>query len=93
MVAADPGLVLFATALATAVVGAAVAGVAYRGYRKHDSPTMLLLAVGIGLITVAPFVVSYGIAIVVPISEAAALLAILCANILGLLAMVYSLEV
>lgn len=93
MVAADPELVLFATALATAIVGALVAGVAYRGYRRHDSPTMFYLAIGIAFITVSPFLVSYGVAIVVAIPDALGLLAILCANILGLLAMIYSLEV
>lgn len=92
MVAADPTVVLFATALATAVAGVLVAGVAYRGYRRHDSKTMLFLAIGIVLITVSPFVVSYGLAIMFEISEALAMLGILGANILGLLSILYSLD-
>lgn len=92
MVAADPAVVLFATALATATTGLIVAGTAYRGYRKHHSETMLFLAIGIVLITVSPFVVSYGIAIAIELTEAVALLGILGANILGLLSILYSLE-
>ncbi len=88
----DPAAVLFATALLTAVVGATVAGLAYRGYRRNDSDAMRFLAVGIVCITVGPFVVSYGLAPAVALSEAATLLGVLLANIAGLLAILYSLE-
>ena len=93
MVVADPGLVLFATALATALVGSLVAATAFRGYRRHESQTMLYVAIGIALITVTPFVVSYGLAVVFSMPDAGALLTILIGNILGLLALLYSLEV
>lgn len=92
MVAADPATVLFATAFATAVVGAVVASLAYRGYQRNDSDAMRFLAVGIAAITVGPFLVSYGLAPAVTLSEAATLLGILLANIVGLLAILYSLE-
>lgn len=92
MVAADPAVVLFATALATAVVGVVVAGLAYQGYRRNDSQAMRFLAYGLLLITASPFLVSYGITPAFGLSEAVSLLAILVANILGLLAILYSLE-
>ena len=92
MVVADPTVVLFVTAFATAIVGAIVSWVAYQGYRRHASETMLYLAIGIALITISPFVVSYGVALAFDIGDAVALLSILSANILGLLAILYSLE-
>lgn len=92
MAAADPAIVLFATALATAVVGLVVAGTAYRGYRTNGSEPMRFLAIGITLITASPFVVSYGVAPVIELSPPVAMLAILGGNILGLLAILYSLD-
>lgn len=92
MVAAELGLVLMATALATAVAGGIVAGTAYRGYRRHDSQAMRFLAIGIALITVSPVVLSYGLAPVFDLSQPVTLLAILLANIAGLLSILYSLE-
>lgn len=92
MIAVDPQVVLFATALATAIAGLFVASIAYRGYLRHESQTMRLLAIGIVLITAGPFLVSYGVAPLFALSDAAALLAILASNIAGLLAIIYSLE-
>ena len=92
MVAAEPGVVLFVTAFAVAVVGVVVAGTAYQGYRKHQSQPMRYLAGGILLITTTPFLVSYGLAPLFELSEPMAILAILIANILGLLSILYSLE-
>ena len=88
----EPATALFATALVTAVVGALVAGLAYRGYQRNDSDAMRFLAVGIACITIGPFVVSYGLAPAVALSEAATLLGVLLANIVGLVAILYSLE-
>lgn len=101
MVAADPvlaqaaaadGPVLFVTAALTAVVGAGVAALAYRGYRRNDSEAMRFLAVGIACITVLPFLVSYVVAPLTNPSDASSLLAVLAANVAGLLAILYSLE-
>jgi len=92
MTAADAGTVLFATAAATALAGSLVSVVAYRGSRRNDSAAMRYLAVGIAFVTVAPFLVSYGVAPLVDVADAAVLLAVLCANIVGLVALVYSLD-
>ncbi len=92
MFAADPATVLFATALATAATGAIVSALAFQGYRRNESAAMLFLAIGIFCITVSPFAVSYGVALVVEITEATAMLGILAGNILGLLSILYSLE-
>ena len=92
MVVVDPVTVLFVTALATAVVGAVVAGVAYQGYRRNDSAAMFYLSIGIALIAIGPFAVGYGVTAVVTLSDATTLLGVLGTNIAGLLAILYSLE-
>lgn len=86
------GTVLFVTAALTALVGGGVAALAYRGYRRNDSDAMRFLAVGIACITVLPFLVSYVVAPLANPSDAASLLAVLAANVAGLLAILYSLE-
>ena len=93
MIAADPSMVLFATAAATAMVGMFVAFIAYRGYQKHGSLTMRYLAIGIVFITASPFLISYVLTPLVALSDPVALLGILGANIIGLLSILYSLEV
>ena len=93
MVVADPAAILFATALATAAAGLAVAWVAYRGYRRNDSAAMLYLAIGIAFVTAGPFLVSYGLSPAVALSDATTLLGVLGTTIAGLLSILYSLEV
>lgn len=88
----DSGTLLFATAAATATVGAIVAWLAYQGYRRNQSQAMRFLAVGLVCITVGPFVVTYGLAPVLGVADAATLLGVLLANIVGLMAILYSLE-
>ncbi|GAA0195360.1 DUF7521 family protein [Halobaculum roseum] len=92
MTAVDAGTLLFLTAAATAVAGTAVAVTAYRGYRRHDSAMMRYLAVGIALVAVAPFPITYGVAPLAGLDDATTLLAVLCANVAGLLALIYSLD-
>jgi CHASE2 domain-containing sensor protein len=92
MVVANPSAVLFATAFLVAAVGMIVASIAYRGYQRNDSDSMRFLAVGVACITVGPFVISYGVSLLVEFSDAAALLGVLLANVIGLLAILYSLE-
>ncbi len=92
MVAVDPPTVLFLTALATALAGAVVATLAYRGYQRHRSQTMRYLALGIACITVGPFLVSYGLGPVTGWTDASLLLGNLLVTIAGLLAIIYSLE-
>lgn len=92
MVGVDPATVLFATSLATAVLGAVVSSLAYRGYRRNDSGAMLYLALAIVCLTVLPFLISYGLAPLVALSDAATLVGVLGATVAGLLAVLYSLE-
>ena len=47
----EPLSVVSVTRGATAIVGLFVATLAYRGYRRNDSPKMRALAIGIGLLT------------------------------------------
>lgn len=49
--AMEPLSVVSVTRGATAIVGLFVATLAYRGYRRNDSPKMRALAIGIGLLT------------------------------------------
>lgn len=90
--AVDPATVLFGTAAATATVGSVVAALAYRGARRNDSETMRYLSAGIVCVAVLPFLVNYGLTPIVSLSDAEALLGVLAANVVGLSAMIYSLE-
>jgi len=84
--------VVFGTAATTALVGAAVAALAYRGYRRNDSDAMRFLAVGVACFTVLPFALTYGVAPVAGLGDAATLLGVLTVNVVGLVAVLYSLE-
>ena len=88
----DAASVFFATTAATAALGAFVAALAYRGYRRNDSETMRSLAVGIVCLTVLPFLVIYVGAPLASLSDASALLGVLLAFIAGLLAVVHALD-
>ncbi|RQG98547.1 DUF7521 family protein [Natrarchaeobius oligotrophus] len=92
MVAVDPAVALFVTALLTAVAGVVVAGYAYRGYQRNDSAVMFYLSIGIALIAVGPVVVSYGLAPLFSWSDAVSLLGVLWVTIAGLVSILYSLE-
>lgn len=72
-------------------LGAYVSWQAFRGYRRNDSAPMAWLAAGIGLLTVAPFSLSVGLALVAGVTDATALLAISLAQLAGLVVVVYSL--
>ncbi|ELY46881.1 DUF7521 family protein [Natronorubrum tibetense] len=77
------------TALAsalTAVVGLFVAHLAYRGYRRNDSPTMRALAIGIVCIAVIPYLILYLFDPVLGLTDAQSLLAITLFHTAGLLA-------
>ncbi|MFC6737116.1 hypothetical protein ACFQEQ_12810, partial [Halolamina salina] len=77
---------------ATAAAGSVVAWLAYQGYRRNDSRAMRFLAIGVACIAVVPFFLTYGAGPLFALSDAATLLAVLLANIAGLLAVLYSLE-
>ncbi|WP_160135001.1 DUF7521 family protein [Halococcus salsus] len=84
-------LVVPAAAL-TASLGLAVAGQAYRGYRRHGSRTMGALAVGIVCLTAVPFLVQHALAPFLGLSDATTLLGVVAANVLGLVAILLSLR-
>jgi hypothetical protein len=84
--------VLFAASALTAALGVVVAALAARGYRRNDSPTMGLLALAVVCIAVLPFGLTYGLAPALALSDALALFCVLCAHVVGLLAMLASLD-
>lgn len=50
----SPASIAFAAGVVVIVLGFALSGRAYQGYRRNDSCPMLLLAIGMLLITVVP---------------------------------------
>lgn len=70
----------------TAALGALVAWLAARGYRRNDSPVMRGLALGIVAIAVLPPLVSELLAPLLALSDAQALLAITLSHTAGLVA-------
>ena len=92
MIVADLELVLFAAAAATAVLGTLVAALAYRGARRNHSDTMRFLAAGVAAVTLLPFLVNYGLAPLLGLSDAVTLLGVLVVFNLGLGSFLYSLE-
>ena len=73
-------------ATGTALLGVAVASLAFRGYRRNDSPVMRGLAIGIVAIAVVPFLVVEFVAPLLALSDAQALLGITVSHTVGLLA-------
>lgn len=76
-----------ATAALTALVGAYVAALAYRGYRRNDSETMRVLAVGVLFIAVVPYLVSIVAAPLVGLTDAQAILGVTLSHTVGLVAL------
>ena len=68
----------------TAILGVAVAWLAYRGYRRNESPVMRGLALGIVAIAVVPFAVNI-ITLAVSLTDAQALLVVTFSHTVGLL--------
>ncbi|MFD1641700.1 DUF7521 family protein [Halohasta litorea] len=75
----------------TAVVGGFVAIQAYRGYRRYDRRPMLLLAVGVGLLTVGSFGTLTAVDLLGSTSDAVALGSVWSIELLGLLSILRSL--
>lgn len=86
-----PDLVTLASAL-PAALGLFVAYQAYRGYRRHDSGSMALLAVGIACFTAVPFAVTAVVAPALAWSDGLALLGVVAAYNAGLVAILWSLR-
>jgi len=87
----NPDITTLAAAL-PALVGLFVSYQAYRGYRRHGSATMGLLAVGIACFTAIPFAVRTLVAPALAWSDAQALLAVVTAYDVGLVAILWSLR-
>ena len=75
-----------AGATGTALLGIAVASLAYRGYRRNDSPVMRGLAIGIVAIAVVPFLVVELLTPLLALTDAQALLGATLSHTVGLLA-------
>lgn len=70
----------------TALVGCYVTYLAYRGYRRNDSETMRVLAIGVLFIAVGPYVVSYAAAPVLGLTDAQTILGVTLSHTIGLVA-------
>lgn len=75
----------------TAFAGSYVAWLAYSGYQRNESRPMLFLGLGIALITAVPFVLAYGVTLMVAASEVMVLLSVSVAQFAGVFAIYYSL--
>lgn len=76
-----------AAAAVTALLGSYVAYLAYSGYRRNDSETMRVLAVGILFIAVVPYLVSHAAAPVLGLSDAQTILGVTLSHTAGLVAL------
>jgi hypothetical protein len=74
------------SSIVTAGLGLLVASLAFRGYRRNDSPTMRALAIGIFAIAVVPYLLASVVGPVVALSDAQALLGVTLSHTFGLLA-------
>jgi hypothetical protein len=68
MTAVETGLYLglVTATLIALTLGLMIVFQAYRGYRRNQSQRMLYLAAGLGFVTIAPFALSLGFALVAP---------------------------
>lgn len=87
---ADTGLIAVFAA-ATAITGAFVASLAYRGYRRNESRPMLYLAAGIILLTTVPVGMNYALAAMTVATDAVILLGITLSHLAGVAAILYAL--
>lgn len=76
----------------TVVLGLYVSYLAYRGYRRNDSTTMRVLAVGVLFIAVVPYAVSYAAAPLLSLTDAQTILGVTLAHTVGLAAIYRSLD-
>jgi len=86
-----PDIVTLAASL-PAALGLFVTYQAYRGYRRHGSRTMGLLAVGIACFTAIPFVLTTLVGPALAWSDAATLLGMVASYNAGLVAILLSLR-
>lgn len=86
----DAGVIAVFAAV-TAIVGAFVAFLAYRGYQRNESHPMLYLALGIILLTTVPVGLNYGLLAVTAATDAKILLVITASHLAGVAAILYAL--
>jgi len=87
----DQSVAMTAISAVTAALGGFVAVQAYRGYRRYDRRPMLLLAVGVGLLTVGSFLTLTAVDLLVSTSDAVALGSVWGVELLGLVSILRSL--
>ncbi|MFC6940306.1 hypothetical protein ACFQE8_10080 [Salinirubellus sp. GCM10025818] len=74
------------TVTVTVVLGLYVCHLAYRGYRRNDSETMRVLAVGVLFVAVVPYAVSYAVAPLLSLTDAQTILGVTLSHTVGLAA-------
>jgi len=79
-------LVATVGAALTAALGALVAWLAFRGYRRNDSKVMRGLALGVVAIAVVPFLFTELVGPALSLSDAQSLLGVMLSHTFGLLA-------
>jgi hypothetical protein len=84
----DSWSIIFLMSVASAAIGLFVASLAYRGYVRNDSTPMLCLTIGIALLTIVPFLVSYGIDWLLPVEGTVIVLLVTMCRLLGLFAII-----
>lgn len=85
------GSLIATSAGVTAVVGLAVAALAYWGYRRNESRPMLFLAVGIVFLTTVPVGMDYALMTLTTATDAEILLVVTAAHLAGVVAILYAL--
>ena len=86
----DAGVVAVFAAV-TAIAGAFVAFLAYRGYQRNESRPMLYLAGGIVLLTTVPVGLNYSLVALTAATDAEILLVVTASHLAGVAAIFYAL--
>ncbi|ELZ82480.1 hypothetical protein C453_15383 [Haloferax elongans ATCC BAA-1513] len=82
---------VFASFVASALLGLFIARKAYQGYRRNESSPMLFLAIGIVLLTAVPAVFSFGLSTFTSLPGSAVVIVTNLTELAGLVAIAYSL--
>ena len=83
-------LVATAAGVTTAALVVYVAYLSYNGYRRNNSQTMLLLAVGVICIAVVPYLITYAVSPALALTDAETVFAVTIAHLVGLSALARS---
>ena len=85
-------LAVFGSQIAKALIGLAIAYIAYQGYRRNQSRPMLLLSIGFVLVLGVPFVLFVLFYTVPGVPELTAALVMEASQLAGLLVILYALR-